>query len=73
MPNFSTDSWPTIIANVKAGNGSEYAVRSTKKVDLGDTYKTHTLCIANTSTPSECSTSGFSQTACRFILDLVER
>ena len=71
-PNFATDSWSTIIANVKAGNGSEYAVGSTKEVDLGTTYGTHTLRIANTSTPSECSGTGFSQTACGFVLEFAD-
>ena len=71
-PDFATDSWSTIIANVKAGNGSEYAVGSTKKVNLGTTYGTHTLRIANTSTPSECSTTGFSQTACGFVLEFAD-
>ena len=71
-PNFATDSWETIIAKVKAGNGSEYAVGSTKEVNLGSTYGTHTLRIANTSTPSECSTAGFSQTACGFVLEFAD-
>ena len=71
-PDFATDSWSTIIANVKAGNGSEYAVGSTKEVNLGTTYGTHTLRIANTSTPSECSTTGFSQTACGFVLEFAD-
>ena len=71
-PNFATDSWSTIIANVKAGNGSEYAVGSTKEVNLGTTYGTHTLRIANTSTPNECSTEGFSQTACGFVLEFAD-
>ena len=71
-PNFATDSWSTIIANVKAGNGSEYKVGSTKEVNLGTTYGTHTLRIANTSTPSECSTTGFSQTACGFVLEFAD-
>ena len=71
-PDFATDSWSTIIANVKAGNGSEYAVGSTKEVDLGTTYGTHTLRVANTSTPSECSTTGFSQTACGFVLEFAD-
>ncbi len=71
-PNFTTDSWSTIIANVKAGNGSEYKVGSTKEVNLGTTYGTHTLRIANTSTPSECSTTGFSQTACGFVLEFAD-
>ena len=71
-PDFATDSWSTIIANVKAGNGSEYAVGSTKEVNLGTTYGTHTVRIANTSTPSECSTEGFSQTACGFVLEFAD-
>ena len=71
-PDFATDSWSTIIANVKAGYGSEYAVGSTKEVNLGITYGTHTLRIANTSTPSECSTTGFSQTACGFVLEFAD-
>ena len=70
-PDFATDSWSTIIANVKAGNGSEYKVGSTKEVNLG-TYGTHTLRIANTSTPSECSGNGFSQTACGFVLEFAD-
>ena len=71
-PNFATDSWSTIIANVKAGNGSEYKVGSTKEVNLGTTYGTHTLRIANTSTPSECSGTDFSQTACGFVLEFAD-
>ena len=71
-PNFSTDSWATIIANVKAGNGSDYEVGSTREVDLGTTYGTHTLRIANTTTPDECKTEGFSQSACGFVLEFAD-
>ena len=71
-PNFATDSWEAIIANVKAGNGNEYAIGSTKEVNLGSTYGTHTLRIANTSTPSECSGTGFSQSACGFVLEFAD-
>ena len=71
-PDFATDSWSTIIANVKAGNGSEYAIGSTKEVNLGSTYGTHTLRVANTSTPSECSGTGFSQSACGFVLEFAD-
>ena len=70
--DFATDSWATIIANVKAGNGSEYAIGSTKEVNLGSTYGTHTLRVANTSTPSECSGTGFSQSACGFVLEFAD-
>ena len=65
---FPTDSWKTIAASVKAGNSRGYKVGETKTIDMG-TYGTHTLRIANTSTPSECSTTGFSQTACGFVIE----
>ena len=68
---FSTDSWDTIAASVKAGNTRGYKVGETKTIDMG-TYGTHTLRIANTSTPSECSTEGFSQTACGFVLEFAD-
>ena len=68
---FEKDSWTAIVANVKANKISQYNVGDTKEVDMG-TYGTHTLRIANTSTPSECSTSGFSQTACGFVLEFVD-
>ena len=69
--NFSTDDWETIIDAIREGNGSEYAVGSTKEVNLG-TYGTHTLRVANTSTPSECSGTGFSQSACGFVLEFAD-
>ena len=68
---FEKDSWTAIVANVKANKISQYNVGDTKEVDMG-TYGTHTLRIANTSTPSECSTSGFSQTACGFVLEFAD-
>ena len=69
---FSTDSWDTIVSAVKSGNTSVYNVGDTKEVNLGTTYGIHTLRIANTSTPSECSTSGFSQSACGFVLEFAD-
>ena len=68
---FSTDSWETIVSAVKSGDTSVYNVGDTKEVDLG-TYGTHTVRIANTSTPSECSTTGFSQSACAFVLEFAD-
>ena len=71
-PNsFSTDSWPTIINAVKNNNIGKYNVGDTKEITL-DGYGTHTLRIANTSTPSECSTTGFSQSACGFVLEFAD-
>ena len=70
--SFSSDSWSTIIYSVKKGNTSKYNVGDTKTVNLGTTYGTHTLRIANKSNPSECNNSGFSQTACGFVLEFVD-
>ena len=71
-PNsFATNSWKTIIKAVKNNNISKYHVGDTRTIDMG-TYGTHTLRIANTSTPSECSRTGFSQTACGFVLEFAD-
>ena len=69
--SFATDSWETIVTAVKENNISKYNIGDTKEIDMG-TYGTHTLRIANTSTPSECSTTGFSQTACGFVLEFAD-
>ena len=69
--SFTTDSWATISNAVRNGNIGKYNVGDTKTVDMGS-YGTHTLRIANTSTPSECSTTGFSQTACGFVLEFAD-
>jgi hypothetical protein len=69
--SFSEDDWSTIVAAVKAGNTNNYNVGDTKTVDMGS-LGTHTLRIANKSTPSECSTTGFSQTACGFVLEFAD-
>ena len=70
--DFATDSWATIATNVRNGKGGNYTIGDTKEVDLGTTYGTHTLRVANTSTPSECSTTDFSQTACGFVLEFAD-
>ena len=70
--SFADDSWETIIAVIKSGNTSAYHVGDTKTVELGNSLGTHTIRIANTSTPTECSTEGFSQTACGFVLEFAD-
>jgi len=74
--SFSADSWSTIIANVKNGNTSSYKVGDTKTVTLTSTDTniagTYKVRIANMSTPEECSTKGFSQTACGFVIEFVD-
>ena len=66
--SFVDDDWSTIVEAVKNGDTSNYKVGDTKEINLGNFGK-HTVRIANMSTPSECSTSGFSQTACGFVLE----
>ena len=69
---FAQHSWETIIANVRSGKGSFYHVGDTKSVALGNNLGTHPVRVANTSTPSECSTEGFSQTACGFVIEFAD-
>ena len=68
---FGTDSWETILNNVRNNNISAYKVGDTKEVTL-DGYGTQTLRIANLSTPDECNTEGFSQSACGFVLEFTD-
>ena len=69
--SFAEDSWVTISNAVKSNNTSKYKVGDTKEVDVG-TYGTHTLRIANMSTPNECNDSNFSQSACGFVLEFAD-
>ena len=70
--SFANDDWATIAAVAKSGKYTEYYnVGDTKEVDLGSLGK-HTVRIANTSTPAECSQGGFSQTACGFVLEFAD-
>ena len=75
---FELDSWETIAANVRDGNTSRYNVGDTKCVKIeGITPPIVTGCnngkfavrLVNKSTPSECNTEGYSQTACGFVIE----
>ena len=76
--SFASDSWDTIVKNVRAGNIDKYNLGDTKEVKLegfentSEEEGTYTLRIANTSTPKECATEGFSQTACGFVVEFVD-
>ena len=70
--SFATDSWATIAHAVRKNNLSAYKVGDTRSINLGGSYNYHTLRIANTSTPSECSTSGFSQSSCGFVVEFAD-
>ena len=70
--SFADEDWATIAAVAKSGNyEGKYNVGDTKEVDLGSLGK-HTVRIANTSTPAECSQEGFSQTACGFVVEFAD-
>ena len=69
--NFSTDDWEIIIDAIREGNDGVYNVGDTKEIDLGS-YGKHILRIANKSTPSECSNTNFSQSACGFVLEFTD-
>ena len=69
--SFSTDSWPTIAAAIKSGNTSVYNVGDTKEINI-EGFGQHTIRIANKSNPTECSNSGYSQTACGFVLEFTD-
>lgn len=72
VASFENHSWTTIVRNVKNNTIPDfYTLGSTKTVSMGS-FGTHTIRIANTSTPTECSTAGFSQTACGFVLEFVD-
>ena len=75
VPNpedFSTDSWETIQAAARSGNACNYYnIGDTRQINMGD-LGTHTLRIANCSTPNECNNSSFSQTACGLVLEFVD-
>ena len=67
---FRDDSWATIAGNVRSGNTSLYNIGDTKKITVdGASY---TIRLANNSTPSECSGTDFSQTACGFVVEFVD-
>ena len=69
--SFSEDSWETIALAVSLGQTDNYNVGDTKEVEVTG-YGIFTVRIANKSTPSECNTSGFSGTACGFVVEFVD-
>ena len=69
------DSWKVIASNAKKcvdnPDSCAYKVGDTKTVDMGS-LGTHTLRIANMSTPDECKQEGFSQSACGFVIEFAD-
>ena len=79
--NFATSSWDDIITAYNNGDTTQLeedmAAGTTREVELdldndGNAETTGHLRIANISTPAECSTEGFSQTACGFVLEFAD-
>ena len=79
--DFATDSWDAIIAAYNAGKRTNLQAAmeagTTREVNLdtnndGTPDKTAHLRIANLSTPSECETTGFSQSACGFVIEFAD-
>ena len=64
---FQEDSWDTIAHNVTL-KPDTYPIGCEKEVDMG-TFGTHTVRVANNTTPNECNSTNFSQTACGFVLE----
>ncbi len=66
---FRDDSWETIASNVRAGKANKYNVGDEKELLIDDiSYK---LRVANNSTSGNCSSDGFSQTACGLVVEFV--
>ena len=79
--NFATDSWDAITAAYNAGKRTNLQAAmeagTTREVQLdmnndGTAETTAHLRIANLSTPAECSTTGFSQSACGFVIEFAD-
>ena len=65
------NSWEGIINSIKNNKTECMHVGDTKTVNMG-TLGTHTVRIANMSTPVECSGEEFSQTACGFVVEFAD-
>ncbi|MBP3840523.1 MAG: InlB B-repeat-containing protein [Bacilli bacterium] len=71
--SFKEDDWSTIVATAEGGDLSAYSVGDTKTLQLdmdNDGKKEdYILRIANKSTPEECNSENYSQTACGFVIE----
>ena len=70
--SFSNDSWETISAYAKLGY-IPYEIGDTKEIEMDidkdDTYELYTVRLINKTTPEECNSTGFSQTACGIVIE----
>ena len=70
IPSFKNDSWSDIAAAVSSGNSDVYKVGEEKEILIEG--KSYTVRIANNSTPDECDSANFSQSACGFVIEFVD-
>lgn len=72
--SFANDSWDTIELAVEKGDTSKYHVGDTKSIVMhyNNNDYTHVLRLANKTTPSSCSNSTYSQTACGFVVEFAD-
>ena len=79
--DFTTDSWDAIVAAYNANKRTNLQTAmqagTTREVQLdmnndGTPETTAHVRIANLSTPAECATTGFSQTACGFVIEFAD-
>ena len=66
--SFEDDNWNSISNNIKTLNTSCYHVGDTKLINI-EGYGTQEIRIANMTTPAECATKEYSQTACGFVVE----
>ena len=74
---FSTDSWATIVSNL-ASNSNYYSstigCKKEVEMDMDDdgVNESYTVRLANTSTPTVCNTTGYSQTSCGTVIEFYD-
>ena len=69
--SFETDSWDTIIENVKKGYTDVYNIGDEKEI-LIEGFGKYKVRVANKTTTQDCLISSFSQSACGFVLEFSE-
>jgi len=71
-PSFENDSLKDVIQHILRNDiEGYYEIGMTKEIDMGTLGK-HTIRLVNTSTPDECKTEGFSQTACGVVFEFAD-
>ena len=76
--DFATDSWSTIVSNLE--NDPDYyssllGCQKEVEMDMNNDgeNESYTVMLTNTSSPDECATAGFSQTACGTVIEFVDK